>query len=68
METFLEFTFETSEDEGFNGWLLTLDTQIILGGVSADASEDMSEDMSADMSADIFHPMFCNLTSFFRMF
>ena len=60
METFLEFTFETSEDEGFNGWLLTLDTQIILGGASADASEDMS--------ADIFHPMFCNLLSFFRMF
>ena len=31
VETFLEFTFETSEDEGFNGWLPTLDTQIMVG-------------------------------------
>ena len=38
----------TSEDEGFNGWLLTLDTQIILGGASADASADLSEDASVD--------------------
>ena len=28
IEHFLDFTYETSEDEGFNGWLPTLDTQM----------------------------------------
>ena len=31
IEDCLDFTFETCEDEGFNGWLPTLDTQIQIG-------------------------------------
>ena len=31
IENFLSFTFETCEDEGFCGWLPTLDTQIQIG-------------------------------------
>ena len=32
VENFLKFTYETSEDEGFQGWLPTLDTCIRVGG------------------------------------